>query len=114
MYKNKKYLNDGGYDAFKSTDTTVWGPHYWYVIHSYAENYPVNPTPLDIEVATNFIKSIPFILPCRECSKHAYEYIKKKYYFMGEITSTKSALVRFFCYFHDHVNNRLGKSLFLS
>lgn len=86
-----------------------WGPHYWYVIHTYAEVYPENPDALDKEVAGNFIKSIPFILPCAECSKHAFEYIKKNYANLETVLENRTALVHFFRKFHDNVNKTIGK-----
>lgn len=88
---------------------SVWGPHYWFVIHTYADSYPESPSQLDIEVATSFIKNIPFILPCSECSKHAHDYIKRYYKHLNVITSSNKHLVHFFKSFHDDVNERLGK-----
>lgn len=87
----------------------IWGPHYWFVIHTYAETYPDEPTQLDKDVATSFIKILPFILPCEECSKHSHEYIKYFYNNIPNIVANKSSLKNFFYIFHDAVNQKLGK-----
>ncbi|QIH04900.1 sulfhydry1 oxidase Erv1 like protein [Dasineura jujubifolia toursvirus 2a] len=87
----------------------IWGPHYWYVIHTFANSYPNNPNPIEKEVATNFIKILPFILPCADCSRHAYIYIKTFYNVIPAIVANKSNIVEFFRTFHNNVNERLNK-----
>lgn len=58
-------------------DQTVWGPHFWFVIHTVMANYPEKPSTLDQEIMDGFIKSIPFLLPCDECYRSTFSFIKK-------------------------------------
>lgn len=97
---------------YTNTDPRVWGPHYWYVIHSYAETFPENPSELDKDIASNFIKFIPFLLPCESCSQDAFLYIKNNYDNIPLIVKNKKNLVHFFKTFHDDVNKKLGKPSF--
>lgn len=87
----------------------IWGPHYWFVIHTFADIYPDTPNSLDKEVATNFIRMIPFILPCADCSDHAFAYIFEKNTEIPYIIQSKTNMVNFFRKFHDCVNTRLKK-----
>lgn len=87
----------------------IWGPHYWYVIHTFAAAYSENPSDLDKEIAVNFIKNLPFILPCHECRNHSFMYMKLHIKQLDKITSSRQNIVHFFRNFHDWVNERLGK-----
>lgn len=89
-----------------------WGPHYWYVFHTYAAIYPDNPTYLHRDIAKTFIKSIPFLLPCADCSKHAFHYIAAKVKNLDTIVSSKQKLIVFFKDFHNSVNIRLNKPIY--
>ena len=50
---------------------SMWGPFYWNVFHTLAENY--NDT--DVDVLKNFIYILPFLVPCTICSNHYLENI---------------------------------------
>lgn len=98
---------------YASIDKSVWGPHYWFVLHSFAENYPEHPNNLDKEVALNFLKSFPFLLPCAECSHHAYQYVKDRVELLPKIVLSRKNMIHFMITFHNDVNIRIGKPIFL-
>lgn len=87
----------------------VWGPHYWFVIHTFAQSYPVKPHAIQKEVAINFIKLIPFLLPCAQCFNHAFQYIQARIRLLDHIVNSRENLNTFFRDFHNSVNLRLGK-----
>lgn len=91
---------------------TDWGPHYWYVLHTYASVYPEPPDPIDVDVATNLIKGLPFMLPCQECAIHALEYIKAVRHDIPRIVSSRANLETFMRDFHNSVNARIGKPFY--
>lgn len=97
---------------YSSKDKTYWGPHYWFVFHTYSENYPDSPTSIERETANYFIKSIPFLLPCNECKSEAYFYIKAHVELLDIIVSCKTEMVKFFRRFHDYVNAKTGKPIY--
>lgn len=86
-----------------------WGPHYWYVIHTFAATYPEKPKELDRDIALRFIKLIPFILPCNVCTEHAFLYMKDHSYQFFDAVSCRRNLVHFLRVFHDYVNEQTGK-----
>lgn len=92
---------------YKTRDPTIWGPHYWFVIHNYAHHYPSRPSKLDREVASTFIKNLPFMLPCDECSKHSLAYIKSQINNMDDIVNDRTNLITFFRTFHQEVQHRV-------
>lgn len=59
-------------DAVLSPDgfqPRAWGPALWRVIHILAFNYPLRPTPLQVNAHYQWFKSLCAILPCRNCRK---------------------------------------------
>lgn len=108
------YLDQVDYDPteIRFIPPQIWGPHYWYVFHTYANSYPDNPTNHQQAVASNLIKTLPFLLPCDECASHAYTYIKTVFSLIPTIVLSKTNLINFFNTFHNHVNERLGKPKF--
>lgn len=94
---------------FMTVDPEKWGPHFWYVFHNYAFHYRNNPSDVEKEVARNLIKGIPFLLPCDNCSKHAFFYIKQHFEVIENAILSKENLIKFFSDFHNSVNARLKK-----
>ncbi len=54
----------------------IWGPVFGPTYHLYASSYPIHPTPIIMDAARSFVKTIPFTLPCSSCTDHAFAYIK--------------------------------------
>lgn len=98
---------------YNTTDKKIWGPHYWFMIHNFAANYPETPNIVEIEVAANFIRSLPILLPCSECAAETHSYVEKynkeDKYIENYIVNTKNNLIIFFIRLHDFVNLRLNK-----
>jgi len=84
-----------------------FGPHYWYMLHSMALNYPVNPTAFAKTKMKAFIEAIPFLLPCLNCTEHAKEFMAKAN--IQEALRGRKDLFTFFWNFHNLVNKRIGK-----
>jgi hypothetical protein len=48
----------------------VWGPRFWFVFHTVAMAYPLQPTPTDKQHVYDFIGAFAHILPCPKCREH--------------------------------------------
>ena len=95
-----------------SKDPTVWGPHAWKLFHIMAENYPENPSPLYKTKAIDFIRSIPFMIPCEKCSIHAMKFIDEREDKIINIVSSRTNIANFFVDFHNYVNARYNKKIY--
>ncbi|GHV49404.1 hypothetical protein AGMMS49579_00920 [Spirochaetia bacterium] len=95
-------------------DPKKWGPCYWYMFHTYAVNYPDDPSPIVKHAAKNFIMGIPFYLPCPVCTDHASAFLNHYEQKIGikNVISSKSNMIQFFKDFHNSVNYRLGKPIY--
>lgn len=93
-----------------SSENNNWGYYYWAMFHKYSFTYPINPSPTVKIVAKEFIKSIPFLIPCSNpCADHAYLFISSRFFQMDSIVSSRFSISTFFVDFHNYVNINLGK-----
>ena len=90
-------------------DPKYWGPRYWFFYHTTAINYPEKPTDKEQDDMEHFIRSIPLTLPCKDCKKHAKQFIDDHRIEMSKICSSRENLFKFFVDFHNKVSERNGK-----
>jgi len=62
-YKDKCPLKDSG-------DPLIFGPLIWPALHVIAENYPKIPNEEYKKHCYNFLKGLPYMLPCGYCGNH--------------------------------------------
>ena len=94
-----------------SFDKTIWGNTTWYLFHTLA--HKIKET--DFNKLKNeliyIIKTICSNLPCPECSQDANKELNKVNF--DNITSKEEFKLLLFN-FHNHVNKKLGKPIFLN
>lgn len=95
-----------------SSRPSVWGPKFWYILHNSSVFYPNNPTRLAMIRMIQFLKSVPYLLPCSDCRNHAIDYINHlSNETMLEKVSSQKKLIQFLVDFHNHVNIRTNKQI---
>lgn len=47
--------------------TTVWGPSLWHYLHILSFNFPMKPSRIQKRKHLEFIKNLPYTLPCKYC-----------------------------------------------
>lgn len=90
-------------------DPSIWGPHYWATLHFIASTYDNNPNLSIRTTMKTFIKTLPVLLPCKECQDHAFNFIKTAT--LDKVVASRKELFTFFFNFHNSVNQRLKKPL---
>lgn len=89
----------------------VWGPGLWLFLHISSANYdPVSQE--QIHRCMAFIKNLPYMLPCYNCSEHAKQFVKDREADLHTICQNRKSLFEFYVDFHNYVNNRQNKRLF--
>ena len=86
----------------------IWGPAFWFIIHTIAFNYPENPTFNDKRHTFEFFQNLQYVLPCQKCRKHYMKYFHD--HPLTPFLDNKSTLVSWTVQLHNHVNKRYGKS----
>ena len=83
----------------------IWGPHYWFFLHTISFNYPVKPTQKDKENYKTFFYSLQHILPCSVCKKHLKRNLRE---YPIRLNSRKD-FVEWLIDIHNEVNALTGK-----
>ena len=90
-------------------DPRVFGPHFWFTLHSVSFFYPENPTDTDMRIHKEFYESFVHVLPCEECRNH-YRMLLTKYPIEGHL-SCRESLSRWVVFLHNNVNKKIGKPI---
>ena len=91
-------------------DPNVWGPKLWFVIHTFALNYPDNPNYEDKRVMEEFFNNLKYTIPCEKCRIHYTQRLERNP-IMNYLDSRQS-LFKFTIDLHNQVNKSLGKRLY--
>lgn len=92
-----------------TSDPTVWGPSFWFMLHNGASKYPIEASNHRKERMKGFILGIPTMVPCEGCISHAIPYLEASKSRLDEIVKGRDSLFKFFVDFHNDVNKRLHK-----
>jgi len=88
-------------------DPTVWGPHYWFFLHTIAYSYPNVPTSVTKRKYYDLIQNFPLFIPDSEISVHFEKMIDK--YPVSPYLDNRDSFVRWVYFIHNKINNYLGK-----
>lgn len=86
----------------------VWGPPFWFVMHTVSLNYPVHPTYANRRTHYDFFYIIRNILPCEMCRQHYRALLKQ--FPIEPFLDNRDSLISWVILIHNQVNLRLGKS----
>jgi len=101
--------NEGGGDASSSTTTKEdLGRATWTFLHTFAAQYPDEPTRRQERDAKELIMILTRMYPCGECAEHFAEIVRAH----PPDCSSGLALQRWMCAVHNQVNASLGKPWF--
>lgn len=87
----------------------VWGPPFWFSLHTSASFYPEHPSEIVKERMKGRILAIPYEIPCSMCRSHAITFVEARRGELDDVVSTRMGLVKFYTDFHNQVNKRYGK-----
>ena len=88
-------------------DPSVWGPHYWFFIHTVAESYPINPNDVTKRKYYDFIQNIPLFIPVPEMGDKFSRILDK--YPVTPYLNSRDSFVRWTHFIHNKYNVMLGK-----
>lgn len=88
-------------------DSTVWGPHYWFFLHTIAESYPMTPTVVTKRKYYDLIQNMPLFIPQSEMGNKFSEFLDK--YPVTPYLDNRDSLVRWMHFIHNKFNVYLGK-----
>jgi len=88
-------------------DPDVWGPHYWFFLHTIAESYPKNPNDVTKRKYYDFIQNMPLFIPIEEMGNKFSEMLDR--YPVSPYLDNRDSFVRWVHFIHNKFNVLLGK-----
>ena len=88
-------------------DPKVWGPHYWFFLHTLAMTYPHHPNSVTKKKYYEFIQNLPLFLPVEEISGEFSKLIDK--YPITPYLDNRDSFVRWMHFIHNKINEKLEK-----
>jgi hypothetical protein len=87
-------------------DPSVWGPFYWFVLHTIAITYPTNPNETIKKKYYDLIQNIPLFLPISTIGNKFSELLDK--YPVSPYLDSQSSMVKWVHFIHNKINATLN------
>ena len=88
-------------------DPEVWGPHYWFFLHTIAHAYPAQPNEVLKKKYYNFYHDLPLFIPIAEVGNNVAKLIDK--YPVSPYLESRHLLIRWTHFIHNKINTSLEK-----
>ena len=88
-------------------DSNVWGPHFWFVLHTMAYTYPETANAVTKRKYYDFISNVPLFLPDPEMGNQFAFYLDK--YPISPYLDKRESFMRWVNFIHNKINKSIGK-----
>lgn len=85
----------------------IWGPHYWFFLHTVSESYPIHPTSVTKKKYYDLILNFPLFIPNQEIGNKFSQMLDK--YPVSPYLDSRDSFVRWVHFIHNRMNTKLGK-----
>jgi len=85
---------------------SVWGPHYWFFLHTITHSYPLQPNQVTKRKYYDLIMNMPLFIPDGEIGSYFSELIT--HYPVTPYLDTRESFIRWMIFIHNKVNLKLG------
>ena len=85
----------------------VWGPHFWFFLHTITFIYPNNPTDTIKKRFYELVQNIPLFLPGSSVGCNFLKLLDK--YPVQPYLSSRSSFIRWMHFIHNKLNKQFGK-----
>ena len=89
-------------------DPKIWGPYFWFTLHTITLSYPDNPNYENKRQYNDFFIGIQNVIPCPKCREHYKTHLSN--YPISTALDSKEHLVTWLFNMHNIVNESLGKN----
>ena len=88
-------------------DPTIWGPSYWFFLHTVAFNYPLHPTTIQKKIHFRLFHNLHEFLPNKSIGNLFVKLLDK--YPITPYLDSKADLIKWVHFIHNKINIRLDK-----
>ena len=85
----------------------IWGPHYWFFLHTITMFYPRHPNAVTKKKYYEFIANLPLFIPVESISKYINDLLDK--YPVTPYLDSREEFVKWMHFIHNKVNEHLEK-----
>jgi hypothetical protein len=90
-------------------DPNIWGPHYWFFLHTVSMTYPNRPNALTKKKYYEFIQNLPLFIPVEKISTEFSKIIDQCP--VTPYLDNRESFVRWTHFIHNKINEKLEKPL---
>ena len=88
-------------------DPAVWGPHYWFFLHTISMTYPHHPNAVTKKKYYEFIQNLPLFIPVEPMSGQFSKLIDQ--YPVTPYLDNRESFIRWVWFIHNKINQKLEK-----
>ena len=85
----------------------IWGPYYWFVLHTIAFSYPLNPNDTTKKKYYDFIQNLPLFIPQSQIGNKFAEYLDK--FPVSPYLDSRKSFMKWMHFIHNKINSHIGK-----
>jgi hypothetical protein len=85
----------------------IWGPHYWFFLHTLAMCYPNYPNDVTKKKYYDFIQNLPMFVPIEEIATHISLLLDE--YPVQPYLDNRESFIRWMWFIHNKINEKLEK-----
>ncbi len=89
-----------------SLDPKIWGPHYWFVLHTITLTYPAKPNETIKKKYYDLIQNLPLFIPIENIGNYFSELLDK--YPITPYLDSRESFIKWMYFIHNEVNKSLG------
>ena len=90
-------------------DSEIWGPHFWFVLHTISFAYPNFPSNSIKKKYYEFVKNLPQFIPDEKIGNQFNEFLDK--YPVTPYLDNKNSFIRWVHFIHNRINEYLKKDM---
>jgi hypothetical protein len=102
--------NTPNYNSGNGFVVNIWGPVFWFALHTMSFNYPVNPTYKNKKTYMDFILNLQYVLPCGKCRENLLKNFKELPLTMDSMKN-RETFSRYIYNLHNNINKMLNKNV---
>lgn len=90
-----------------SLDPEIWGPHFWFFIHTLALTYPHNPNDVTVKKYYEFVQNLPVFIPVGEIGNDFNKLLEL--YPVSSYLDSRTSFVKWVHFMHNKINEKINK-----
>jgi len=98
---------NSGQKQFSGLDPEVWGPHFWFFLHTIAMAYPHHPNSVTKKKYYEFIQNLPLFIPTESIGNDFNKLLDD--YPIAAYLDSRDSFIRWIHFVHNKVNEKLEK-----